>query len=130
MIILRAIREVLGRILIFFDWITRPEKASRSATELAQLSKETSNLSIYQFYACPFCLKTRRALHRLNLPIELRDAQKEGEHRTALLEGGGRVKVPCLRIDGADGEGSPQWLYQSKEIISYLEQRFGAPAQA
>ena len=93
MIILRFIRAVLGRIIIFFDWLSRPKKAVRSDGELAQLAKDTTHLSIYQFYTCPFCVKTRRALHRLNLPIELRDARPEGEHRSALLEGGGRVRT-------------------------------------
>ena len=121
MIILRLIRTVLGYIVIFFDWLTRPRKRQRSETEQASLQAETQNLSIYQFYACPFCVKTRRALHRLNIPIELRDAKQEGEHRSALLEGGGRVKVPCLRIDEEDGT---QWMYESDVIIEYLETRF------
>ena len=121
MIILRIIREILGRIIIFFDWLTRPRKKARSEGDLEQIATETSHLSIYQFQSCPFCVKTRRALHRLNLPIELRDARSEAEHRTALLEGGGRVKVPCLRIDEADGT---KWLYESNDIIAFFEERY------
>jgi glutaredoxin len=122
MIILRIVREGLGRVVIFFDWITRPRKAVRSADEQAQVAEKTRHLSLYQFYACPFCVKTRRALHRLNLPIELRDAQERGgRHRADLLEGGGRVKVPCLRIESAGGD---EWIFKSDEIIAYLEERF------
>ncbi len=121
MIILRIIRAVFGRIVIVADWLTRPKKTPRSEDDLANLARESSNLSLYQFYACPFCVKTRRAIHRLNIPIELRDAKTEGEHRTALLEGGGRVKVPCLRIDE---DGGSKWMYESSTIIEYLESRF------
>ena len=121
MIILRFVRAILGRIIIFFDWLTRGPKKKRSAEELASLAEATDHMSIYQFYTCPFCVKTRRALHRLNLPMELRDARSEGEHRTALLEGGGRVKVPCLRIESGDGS---EWMYESNDIIAYLRERF------
>ncbi len=121
MIILRFVRAILGRIIIFFDWLTRGPKRKRSAEELASLTEATQHMAIYQFYTCPFCVKTRRALHQLNLPIELRDARPEGEHRTALLEGGGRVKVPCLRIEEAAGT---KWLYESNDIIAYLEERY------
>ena len=55
MIILRFVRAVLGRIIIFFDWLTRGPKKKRSAEELASLAEATDNLSIYQFYTCPFC---------------------------------------------------------------------------
>ena len=121
MIILRFVRAILGRIIIFFDWLTRGRKKKRSAEEIASLTEATQHMSIYQFYTCPFCVKTRRALHQLNLPIELRDARSEGEHRTALLEGGGRVKVPCLRIESEDGT---EWMYESNNIIAYLREQF------
>ncbi|WP_193678902.1 MULTISPECIES: glutathione S-transferase N-terminal domain-containing protein, partial [Gammaproteobacteria] len=41
--------------------------------------------------------------------------------RQALLEGGGKVKVPCLRIEE---NGQVRWMYESSEIIAYLEGRF------
>ena len=64
----------------------------------------------------------RREINRLSLPIELRDAQKNVQLRAELLQGGGQVKVPCLQIK--DEKGSVQWLYESAEIIQYLQQRF------
>jgi glutathione S-transferase len=60
-------------------------------------------------------------LHRLNVPVALRDAKHDPVHRQALLEGGGRVKVPCLRIDEGD---KTTWMYESKDIIAYLDGRF------
>ncbi|MHA5666064.1 glutaredoxin family protein, partial [Pseudomonas aeruginosa] len=68
-----------------------------------------------------FCVKTRRAMHRLNLPMQLKDAMNDPQARQALLEGGGKVKVPCLRIEE---NGQVRWMYESSEIIAYLEGRF------
>lgn len=86
-------------------------------------SKRPKGLALYQFHACPFCVKTRRTLHRLNVPVALRDAKNDPVHRQALQEGGGRVKVPCLRIEEA---GKVTWMYESKAIIAYLDERFAA----
>ena len=60
-------------------------------------------------------------MHRLNLPIETRDAQNDSTHRQALLEGGGKIKAPCLLIEE---DGQQTWLYESKEIIAYLKKSF------
>jgi glutathione S-transferase len=54
--------------------------------------------------------------------VALRDAQPEGEFRAELLQHGGKVQTPCLRI--ADAQGNVQWLYESNDIIKYLQQRF------
>jgi hypothetical protein len=42
--------------------------------------------------------------------------------RVELLAGGGRLKVPCLRV--VDAAGGESWMYESKDIIDYLEGRF------
>ncbi|MEQ1661816.1 MAG: glutaredoxin domain-containing protein, partial [Thiobacillus sp.] len=73
---------------------------------------------------CPFCLKTRREIHRLGLNIELRDAQHDATHHAALIAGGGKAQVPCLH--STDAAGKPGWLYESGEINAYLAREFGA----
>lgn len=121
--IVKALRVGLGQLIVFGDWISRPAKRKRGAAAQAQVTKDAQNLALYQFHACPFCVKTRRTLHRLNVPVALRDAKNDPTHRQALLEGGGRVKVPCLRIEEA---GEVTWMYESKDIIAYLDKRFAA----
>ena len=121
--ILKAIREGLGRLIILIDFLTRPKPMQRPPAAQRAVEEAIRGLAIYQFYACPFCVKTRRALRRLNLPMELRDAKNDPTHRAALESGGGKIQVPCLRIDG---DGETRWVYESKEIIAYLEGRFGA----
>ena len=123
--LLKALREGLGRLIVFINFVTRPRPMQRSEEAQARVNEEASSLTLYQFYACPFCVRTRRAIHRLNLPIETRDAQNDPVDRQALKEGGGEIKVPCLRIEEA---GETRWMYESMDIISYLEDRFGAKA--
>lgn len=120
-LLLKLLREGLGRLIVLIDWLTRPRKLKRSPDAQKQVEQATQGLSLYQFYACPFCVKTRRAIHRLNLPIDFRDAKPGSQHREELHNGGGTVKVPCLRIEE---EGKVRWMYESGDIISYLEQRF------
>ncbi|AUF97440.1 glutaredoxin [Pseudomonas sp. 02C 26] len=120
--IVKALRVGLGQLIVFGDLISRPAKRKRNAAAQAAVEQQAKGLALYQFHACPFCVKTRRNLHRLNVPVALRDAKNDPLHRQALLEGGGRVKVPCLRIEEA---GEVTWMYESKAIIAYLDQRFG-----
>lgn len=115
--LLKAVRNGLGQAIILADFVSRPRKLQRSA----EAERALRNLSLYQFRACPFCVKTRRAMHRLNLPMQLKDAMNDPQARQALLEGGGKVKVPCLRIEE---NGQVRWMYESSEIIAYLEGRF------
>ncbi|HBP1334666.1 TPA: glutaredoxin family protein [Pseudomonas aeruginosa] len=119
--LLKAVRNGLGQAIILADFVSRPRKLQRSAEAQAEVERALRNLSLYQFRACPFCVKTRRAMHRLNLPIQLKDAMNDPQARQALLEGGGKVKVPCLRIEE---NGQVRWMYESSEIIAYLEGRF------
>lgn len=118
--LIKGLREGLGRIVVFGSFITQSKPKQRSSTDQAKVDMEASALALYQFYACPFCVKTRRVIHQLNVPIALRDAQS-GVFREELGREGGRVKVPCLRIEE---DQSTRWLYESNEIIAYLNQRF------
>jgi len=65
--ILKITRNGLGLIIVFIDWLTRPKKIVRSASQQEAVQETMRGLSLYQFYACPFCVKTRRAIHRLNI---------------------------------------------------------------
>jgi len=119
--LMKILRVGLGRLILLGDAVSRPRPQRRSAQGQAMVEKEAARLSLYQFHACPFCVKTRRALHRLNVPMTLHDAKNDPVQRDRLLAGGGKVKVPCLLIQD---DGQPRWLYESNAIIAYLEQRF------
>jgi glutaredoxin len=78
--------------------------------------------TLYQYKACPFCVKVRRAMKRQSLSIETRDAKRCANSLEELLNGDGKLKVPCLKIENDDGKVS--WMYESSDIIRYLENRF------
>ena len=120
-LIISLIRNLLGGIIAFFDVLTRGTKQKRTAEAQQQVDKDTQGLTLYQFFACPFCIKTRRAMYKMNLPIVKQNASKGSPHRDELLKGGGKIQTPCLRIETA---GEATWLYDSSEIINYLQQRF------
>ncbi len=120
----RLVRLVVGPILLFLDFVTSPKGIERPQAEQAEIDRKTKSLVLYQFRTCPFCIKARRAIKRLSLNIELRDAQFDETHRQALLAGGGTIKVPCLKISEEDG--NERWLYESDEIIAYLQKHFSS----
>ncbi len=70
-----AVRWLLGRMILFFDWLTQPRKPDHSPEKQAELDAQTGSMALYQYAACPFCVKARRAIRRLGLNIELRDAK-------------------------------------------------------
>ena len=114
------VRWFLGRLVLSWDALTRPKPVRRDASAQAEIDAQTAKYALYQFNACPFCVKVRRQLRRHALSVDLRDARNDPAHRQALIDGGGRLKVPCLRID-RDGGGEPEWLYESDDIIARLE---------
>ncbi|WP_027856444.1 glutaredoxin family protein [Marinobacterium jannaschii] len=116
---MKLLRWVIGRIILLLNFIFSPRAVKREETEQARINERTRSLALYQFEACPFCVKVRRSMKRNALDIELRDARNDQQHRQTLEQQGGRVKVPCLRIEKADGQ--VEWMYESGDIINYLE---------
>ncbi|VAX14417.1 Glutaredoxin [hydrothermal vent metagenome] len=119
---MKVVRWILGKIILFLDWLFTPRSIQRKPEDQKQIEQQTHALKLYQYKACPFCVKVRRTMKRLNLPIETRDAKRHANWRDELVTQGGIEKVPCLRIEGDAGKVT--WMYESADIIHYLEQRF------
>jgi glutaredoxin len=118
----RTLRLVLTPFMLLSEKLSTPESVSRNAEEQARVDKACEQLALYQFSACPFCIRVRKEIARLGLNIETRNAQHDPQHRAALEAGGGQIKVPCLKIHQEDG--SERWLYESAEIRAWLQERF------
>lgn len=118
----RLLRLILTPVMLIMEKLTTPKPIERSSEKQAQVDQQTQKLALYQFRACPFCVKVRKEIARLGLNIEIRDALNDSEHRQALLEGGGKSTVPCLRI--AHENGQEEWLYESNDIIAWLRKQF------
>ncbi|MBZ0333193.1 glutaredoxin family protein [Marinobacter sp. AL4B] len=119
----RLLRLALTPFMLLSEKLSTPKAIERSAEQQAIVDKATENLALYEFRACPFCIKVRKEMARLGLNIERRDAQHDEKNREALLKGGGAVKVPCLLI--VDEQGEERWMYESGDINDWLGREFG-----
>lgn len=80
-------------------------------------------LELYSFEASPFCRLVREVLCELELPYVLHNVAKKSPSRAAFVARAGKMQVPWL-FDPSTGVG----LYESAEIVAYLERTWGQPA--
>jgi len=52
-----------------------------------------------------------------NISITTKDARRNTDYAQELIKGGGKLQVPCLKIVSDKTE----WMYESKDIISFLD---------
>ena len=116
---MKLIRFIVGRIILLLDFLTRPSPVIRSREDQDRVDAAVTGLSLYQFKACPFCVKVRRHMRRRSIKIELKDAKTDPAIKEELIREGGKHKVPCLRI--AEDNKEVQWLYSSDEICRFLD---------
>ena len=81
----------------------------------------TETYQLFKYDTCPFCLRVMRSLQELpEVEVVLRDIYTEPGAMKELMQGGGRTTTPCLRIDR---DGEVQWMYESLDIMAYLQQQ-------
>jgi hypothetical protein len=91
---MKLIRFIVGRIILLLDFLTRPSPVIRSHEDQDRVDAAVTGLSLYQFKACPFCVKVRRHMRRRSIKIELKDAKTDLLIREELIREGGNTK--CL----------------------------------
>ena len=80
------IRFLVGKLLLLINFLTWPKPLERETSKQEEVEAQLKNYSLYQFNACPFCIKVRRVMRKLDLPIELKDAKNDENLKTELLE--------------------------------------------
>lgn len=118
-----VIRSVLAVVILTLNWVFTPRSIKRDSETQKQIDEATQDLTLYHYKACPFCVKVRRSMKRAALNIETKDAKRCETSKQELVEGGGQLKVPCLKITE---NGEDRWMYESADIIDYLNGRFAA----
>jgi len=116
---MKFIRFVLGKVILFLDALFVPKSIQRDLHSQALVDQKTKNLTLYQYEACPFCVKVRRAARRFNLKIQTRNVDESQNWKEELVREGGQLQVPCLKIE--ENSGKARWLYESSDIITYLQ---------
>ncbi|MDB2589937.1 glutathione S-transferase N-terminal domain-containing protein [Candidatus Thioglobus sp.] len=120
---IKAFRNGLGSLIALVSRLIPVSKVKRDAQAQVLADEKAAKIELYQFFACPFCIMSRRVIRSLNINIVTRDAQtRGGQYREELLKEAGKVQVPCLKIT----EGKKvSWMYESNDIKTYLEKEFG-----
>lgn len=123
----KTLRLIPGPFMLFWEVVTTPHGLLRGAAHQQAINARCRRMVLYQYRTCPHCIRTRREIRRLSLPIELRDPRKPA-HRGELPAGSGRIKVPCLKV--TDAEGRDKWLFDSRQIVAFLSAEFGPAGRA
>lgn len=118
----KALRRVLMPFMLIYAALSKPEPIQRDSAKQAEINERCHQLTLYQFATCPFCIRVKKEVHRLCLPIKMANIRSDLKARQALLEGGGKQQVPCLHIIHDDGQ--QEWMFESNDINRYLQQQF------
>lgn len=83
---------------------------------MAQPQAQDASIKLYTGDYCPYCIRVKRELERLNLGYESVDADADGRQEVIRLSG--QHKIPILTLDD-------EVLVDSSHIIRELRKRFG-----
>jgi len=82
------------------------------------------NITLFHRPSCGYCQRVFRALDGMNLQIREANVSRDYDARTELCKKGGKSQVPAIRIE--HGNGEVEWMYESLDIIDYLEAQLNA----
>ncbi len=112
-----------GFCFMFADHCFKVKPVKRSNEEQCSLDRESRRIQLYFSKTCPTSIKVKRRCEQLGLRIVEKDVKRVNAYRNELINGGGEVRVPCLRIEGRQDQDT-RWLYSTDLIMQYLDRRF------
>lgn len=115
-----VVKRIKKKLVFLFGAKAKPY---RTLDEQLKVDSQCKAIILYESTFCPYCLKVRRCIERLELKIEMRTIG-EAKWADELVKYGGLFQVPCLRIQ--EKGQAVRWLYESEDIIGYLKQRFAS----
>jgi glutaredoxin len=84
-----------------------------------------AHYAIYISRFCGACYRVLNAVDELGIDIEIRDVTANPGLRDEIRRATGRRTVPVLRIIE---DGQQEWMFESREIVKFLNRRFGEAA--
>lgn len=120
------IRFICTGILLGMAWLATPALATATTAhdgtevQTASITKDAP-LILYYRDDCPYCRNVLRYLNDHHRELPLKEINASEATSNELIIGGGKRQVPCLRIREDNGN-KITWLYQSAEIIKYLDE--------
>lgn len=112
-----------GICFMFADNWFKVKPVVRSNEEQCSLDRESRRIQLYFCKTCPTSIRIKRRCEQLGLRVVEKDVKRVNAYRNELIHGGGEVRVPCLRIEGRNGQEA-RWLYEGNNILQYLNRRF------
>ena len=126
---IKSLRNHGGRIThVLDDAISFAASAARfgwGSRCRVETSRTLKPLTLYNMEGSPYCRKVREALSELDLEHIVRNVPKGSPKRAELAKLGGEVQVPYL-ID----PNTHKSMYESDDIVAYLEKQYGPDARA
>lgn len=116
------IHLILGSLIRLVDILTTPGSIKRNEISQQAIDERCKHLTLYFYPSCPFCVRVKRQMKRLNLNIDKIDPRKDDAAMKKLMQNGGKLQVPCLEIRSEDG--TTEWMYESADINEYLVKEF------